>query len=72
MLVSGKNIRLTRKESDLLMMLSGANPGRIRTLNQLVTFVETHLTLYGGPSPEERMIRSLLEDFLVKSKARSD
>jgi len=67
MLKSGENIRLTRKESDFLMMLSGANPGRIRTLNHLVTFVEAHLSLYDGPSPEERMIRSLLEDFLVKT-----
>lgn len=72
MLKSGDNLRLTRKESDFLARLSGADPGHIKTLRQLVNFVEVHMTLYTGSSPEERMMRSLLEDFLVKSKARSD
>lgn len=66
MLILGETIRLTRKESDLLMMLSGADPSRIRTLGQLVNFVEGRLMLYNGSSPEERMLRRLLADFLQK------
>lgn len=68
MIKSGENIRLTGKESDLLAALSGNDPSRIRTLTQLVTFVEAHVAHYGGPSPEERMIRTLLTDFLLKTK----
>ena len=67
MIRSGEYIRLTGKESDLLAALSGGDPSRIRTLTQLVTFVEMHMAHHGGPSPEERMIRALLADFLFKN-----
>jgi len=67
-LILGNNVKLTQQENHLLAMLSGSNPCYIRTRKQLVTFVETHMAHYGGPSPEERMIRTLLTDFLLKTK----
>jgi hypothetical protein len=64
MLAFNNNIRLTPSESELLARLSRSDPSHIRTRKQLSDFVKAHLTLYSGISPEERMLRALLEKFL--------
>lgn len=71
MLISGNNIRLTKKESELLESLSRSSPAHIRTMKQLADFVNAHVVLYPGASPEEKMLRKLLTDFLpehIRSK----
>ncbi len=64
MLISGESVRLTEKERGFLTALSRSDPSYIKTTRQLTLFVQAHLTLYAGPSPEERTLRGLLSTFL--------
>lgn len=64
MLSCGQVIRLTRKERAMLKKLAGVTPPPIRTRAQLTQFVMLHLAQYNGPSPEERLLRAMLEGFL--------
>ncbi len=64
MLIAGDSVRLTENERGFLTALSRSDPSYIKTTRQLKLFVQAHLTLYPGPSPEERMLRGLLSEFL--------
>ncbi len=64
MLIAGESVRLTENERSFLTALSSSDPSHIKTKRQLKLFVQAHLTLYSGPSPEERLLRGLLSTFL--------
>ena len=64
MLVSGNQIRLDARERQTLAILTGASPAPIKSRSQLRAFIQRYLALYSGPSPEERLLRRLLESFL--------
>lgn len=67
MLVQGDQIRLSRREAKQLAGLTGSDPCNIRSRAQLVSFVQAHLVNYPGRSPEEALLRRMLESFLPKS-----
>ena len=64
MLTLGDRIRLDARERKVLAGLAGSDPSRIRTRAQLERFVAVHLARYPGRSPEERLLRRMLESFL--------
>ena len=64
MLIAGESVRLTEQERGFLTALSRSDPSYIKTTCQLTLFVQALLTLYAGPSPEERTLRGLLSTFL--------
>lgn len=64
MIVSADQVRLSAEERRQLAGLSGSDPSRIRTRRQLELFVRAHLVNYPGRTPEERLLRKLLESFL--------
>lgn len=67
MLTTGDHIRLNRQEHKLLTSLAGSDSSGIKTRRQLEHFVRAHLVNYPGRSPEERLLRRLLESFLPPS-----
>lgn len=63
MLQCGNEIRLTQPEQQRLHLLTGSNLTHIKTaaaLNQLIAF---HVWRYPGDSPEEKLLRALLNHF---------
>jgi hypothetical protein len=64
MLTIGLHIRLTPNEHKVLTGLTGSDTGHIRTRPQLEQFVRAHLVNYPGRTPEERLLRRMLELFL--------
>lgn len=58
------HIRLTRREVKQLTALTGSDPGNIRTRIQLINFVQAHLVNYPGRTPEEKLLRVMLESFI--------
>ena len=67
MLITGEQVRLTRREHKLLTGLAGSDSSGIKTRRQLEHFVHAHRVNYPGRSPEEILLRRLLESFLVPS-----
>lgn len=70
MLVHGDQIRLSRREAKQLAGLTGSDPRNIHTRTQLVSFVRAHLVNYPGRSPEETLLKRMLESFLPESLDR--
>lgn len=60
----GDHIRLTRREIKQLTALTGSDPSNLRTRTQLINFVQAHLVNYPGRTPEEKLLRVMLESFL--------
>lgn len=57
-------IRLTQREIKQLAALTGSDPRNIRTRTQLTNFVQAHLVNYPSRTPEENILRVMLESFL--------
>lgn len=66
MLKSENQIRLTSKEINLLTSLSGSDASNIKTVKHLHDFINAHLTKYSKLSAEERLLRKLMEKFLIE------
>jgi hypothetical protein len=64
MLVCGSRLRLTEAEHRLLSGLAGSDSRFITSTRQLELFVLAHRTNYPGRSPEEILLRRMLESFL--------
>lgn len=65
MLRSGNAIRLTDDEKLTLEKLTGTKPDGIHSVELLNNFVDFHKGLYAGNTPEERLLKLLLEDWYV-------
>lgn len=63
MLIANDQIRLTAKERHQLCSLTGSSADNIKTTTHLKNFVEAHLVSYPGRSPEERLLRKMLQSF---------
>ena len=63
MVTEGENIRLTAREKRQLRGLAGSDPAYIKTKTQLKLFVDAHLVNYPGRTPEEKLLRRMLESF---------
>ena len=61
MLRSGNQIRLTRTEKDQLVMLTGASTEGVTSVEALNNLVEFHKGQYAGDTPEEKLLKYLLE-----------
>jgi len=65
MLHHNNHLRLTPKEQKQLTGLTGSDPSFIKSKSQLNQFVQSHLVNYPGRSAEEKLLRKLLESFLI-------
>jgi len=61
MIRCGEAIRLSAQERRRLMRLTGADANELKTVEGFNRFIEHHLTLYSGATPEEMLLRHLLE-----------
>jgi hypothetical protein len=59
----GTSVRLTAAERKHLRMLTGEEPGRIETAEQLNRLIERKKLEAGDGTPEGRLIGLLLEDY---------
>lgn len=66
MIVSGDQVRLTAKERRDLAKLTRADPSHIRTRDDLERFIHAQLEIYGGDTPEEKLLRALIEHYLPR------
>lgn len=71
MLRAGRSIRLTEKEIEGLMTLTGARP-RVKTIDDLNRFIDVHLRQYPGRFPEELLLRRLLESYRITEDEEQD
>ncbi len=55
------HIRLIWREVKQLTALTGSDPSNLRTRTQLINFVQAHLVNYPGRTPEEKLLRVMLE-----------
>jgi len=67
MLKSGNVIRLTDVEKRELTTLTGTSPVNLNTVEALNNFVDFHVGMYAGSTPEERLLKHLLESSKVSS-----
>lgn len=61
MLRTGNQIRLNRAEKDRLTTLTGANTDDVKSIEALNNFVDFHKGIYAGDTPEEKLLKHLLE-----------
>ena len=54
-------IRLSCKDRQALAHWCEADPGAVRTVDGLHRFVEQQKRLYPGPSPEEQLVRGMID-----------
>lgn len=64
MLRSGRSIRLTPREVHGLTILTGERP-HVNTVDDLNRFIDFHVRQYAGSSPEEVLLRHLLESHRI-------
>lgn len=64
MLLHENQVRLTRKERDILRRLTGADPYYVTTRAQLKEWSERYLSDYPGDSPEIRKIKDVIRRHL--------
>jgi hypothetical protein len=62
MIRSGNAIRLTQKDKARLTTLTGTSPDSISTVDGLNNFVDFHLGMHAGETPEAKLLTMLLED----------
>jgi hypothetical protein len=62
MIRCGNQIRLHKEDADWLSKLTGENPNGIRSVDDLNRFVDQHLSIYDGITPESKLLRMLLAD----------
>ena len=65
----GNQIRLHKVDADWLSKLTGANPNGIRSVDDLNRFVDQHLPIYDGITPESKLLRMLLADQKINPEA---
>lgn len=58
----GNMIRLNKEEADWLYQLTGTVPNGIRSVEELNRFIDRHLPVYDGITPESQLLRMLLAD----------
>ena len=61
MLRTGNQIRLNRAEKDRLTTLTGAKADDVKSIEALNNFVDFHKGMYAGDTPEEKLLKHLLE-----------
>jgi len=66
MITLNNQIRLSQKERKQLPTLVGSDVKHIKTPTQLNNYVGAHLMNYPGRCPEEKLMRMMLESFLIK------
>jgi len=64
MIKLGEQIRLTPKDKKILGGLTGSDPSHIKTQKQLKNFITAHQVNYPGRSPEEKLLRKMLDSYL--------
>lgn len=60
MIRCGTQIRLQNDDVDWLYKLTGSNPKGIQSVDDLNRFVDQHLPIYDGITPESQLLRMLL------------
>lgn len=60
-------IRLTQQDKRRISGLTGTTPNHVRTVAELNSFIESHLPMMGGLTPEEKLITLLLKDEIIKN-----
>jgi hypothetical protein len=60
MIRCGNQIRLHREDGDWLYKLTGTDPSGIHSVDDLNKFVDQHLPIYDGMTPESQLLRMLL------------
>ena len=63
MLQCGNDIRLTQLEQQRLRLLTRSDPRHIKTAAALNRLIGFHVWRYSGDSPEEKLLRALLNQF---------
>ena len=63
MLRCGDDIRLTQPEQRRLRLLTRTNPARIKSADALSRLISFHVWRYPGDTPEEKLLRTLLNQF---------
>ena len=71
MIRCGNQIRLHKGDADWLYKLTGTAPSGIRSVDDLNRFVDQHLPIYDGKTPESKLLRMLLADRKVSSETTS-
>lgn len=66
MLKLGNTIRLFEADKRALMSLTGTSPENINTVDALNNFIDFHTGLYSGNTPEEKLLKHLLESTKIK------
>ena len=61
MIRCGEAIRLSAEERRRLMKLTGIDANELKTVEEFNRFIEWRQTLYTGATPEEVLLRHLLE-----------
>ncbi len=59
-------LRLTNEEIDLLFKLTGTLPKNIHTVNELNSFVDSHIPNFEDSTPESKLLKMLLSDCKVQ------
>ncbi len=62
MIRCGNRIRLHKEGADWLYQLTGTAPNGIRSVDDLNRFIDQHLPVYDGITPESQLLRMLLAD----------
>ncbi|MDP2816170.1 MAG: hypothetical protein Q8O19_05780 [Rectinemataceae bacterium] len=68
MLRCGNQLRLHKEDVDRLFKLTGANANEVRSVDELNCFVDRHLPMFEGGTPESALLRLLLADEKISSK----
>lgn len=63
MLRCGDEIRLTQAEQRRLRLLTRTNPKQIKSAAALSRLIGFHVWRYAGDSPEEKLLRAMLNQF---------
>ena len=65
MFTYNNQVRLTPKEQKQLNGLTSNDSSYIKTKDQLNLFINAHLVNFPGRSAEEKLLRNMLESFIV-------
>ena len=65
MFTHNNQLRLTPKEQKQLTGLTGSDSSYIKTKAQLNQFIQAHLVNFPGRSAEERLLKKMLESFIL-------
>lgn len=60
MIRCGNQIRLHQEDVDRLSKLTGASPNEVCSIDDLNSFIDRHLPIYDGSTPESKLLGMLL------------